>query len=247
MKEFTSGFFCVLKRELKSYFSTPVAYVFLVIFLVVASFSTFQQGFFATRQASMRLFFSRMPLLFCFLVPAMAMRLWAEERKSNSIELLFSLPITTTQAVLGKFFAAWMVLTIGLALTFPMVCTVGYLGNPDPGPVVTGYLGSCLLAGTYLAIGSFFSTVTRNQVIAFILAVVACGLFLIAGSPQTLETVSRNFGLQVAEMLESLSFQLRFESIQRGVLEVRDLAFFIIIAAGWLWANLIVLEERRAA
>ena len=177
-----SAFTSVYKREIKSYFATPVAYVFLVIFLFFSGFLTFQEGFFAQRQASMRLFFQNMPLLFLFLVPAIAMRLWAEERRSNSIELLFTLPVTTPQAVLGKFLAAWTVLAIALALTFPMVITVAYLGDPDWGPIATGYFGSLLLAGAYLAIGSFFSAVSRNQVVAFILAVVACGVFYSAGN-----------------------------------------------------------------
>jgi len=241
------GFLSVYKREVKSYFSTPVAYVFLVIFLFFSAFLTFQNGFFESRQATLRAFFSNMPILFLFLVPAIAMRLWAEERRSNSIELLFTLPITTSQAVIGKFGAAWTVLGLALALTFPMVITVCYLGDPDWGPIVTGYFGSLLMAGTYLAIGSFFSAVTRNQVIAFILAVVACGVFLSAGSPTATDFVARFLSGGLAEAAELLSFQSRFESIQRGVLELRDLAFFILLAAGWLWANIVVLEERKAA
>ena len=241
------GFLSVYKREVKSYFATPVAYVFLVIFLFFSAFLTFQKGFFEARQATLRAFFSNMPLLFLFLVPAIAMRLWAEERRSNSIELLFTLPITTPQAVLGKFLAAWTVLAIALALTFPMVITVAYLGEPDWGPIVSGYFGSLLLAAAYLAIGSFFSAVTRNQVIAFILAVVACGAFLSAGSPTTTDFVARFLSGGLAEAVEMLSFQSRFESVQRGILELRDLAFFALLAAGWLWANMVVLEERKAA
>jgi ABC-2 type transport system permease protein len=241
------GFLSVYQREVKSYFSTPVAYVFLVIFLFLSAFLTFQNGFFDTRQATLRAFFSNMPILFLFFVPAIAMRLWAEERRSNSIELLFTLPITTPQAVIGKFAAAWTVLAIALALTFPMVFTVSYLGDPDWGPIVTGYFGSLLMAGTYLAIGGFFSAVTRNQVIAFILSVVACGVFLSAGSPTATDFVARFLSSGLAEAVELLSFQSRFESIQRGVLELRDLAFFILLAAGWLWANIVVLEERKAA
>jgi len=237
----------IYKREVKSYFSTPVAYVFLVIFLFFSAFLTFQGGFFEARQATLRAFFANMPLLFLFLVPAIAMRLWAEERRNNSIELLFTLPVTTLQAVLGKFLAAWTVLAIALALTFPMVITVAYLGRPDVGPIVTGYLGSLLLAGTYLAIGSFFSSITRNQVIAFILAVVACGAFLYAGSPSAMNFAASYLSSGFAEVMEVLSFQSRFESIQRGVFELRDLAFFVLLTAGWLWANTLVLEERRAA
>ncbi len=242
-----SAFTSIYKRELKSYFATPIAYVFLMIFLFFSSFLTFQKGFFEAREASMRLFFGNMPLLFLFLVPAIAMRLWAEERRSNSIEFLFTLPVTTTQAVLGKFFAAWSVLVLALALTFPMIITVAYLGHPDPGPIVTGYVGCILMAGAYLAIGSFFSALTRNQVIAFILAVVACGMFLYADSPRAMAFVASGLSTTLANMMELLSFQSRFESIQRGSLELRDLLFFVLLTAGWLWANIVLLEERKGA
>jgi len=242
-----NGFTSVFRRELKAYFSTPLAYVFLVVFLALCGSLTFLSGFFKMRQASMNVFFSNIPMLFIFLVPAIAMRLWSEERRSNSIELLFSLPITTTQAVLGKFFAAWSILLLALALTFPMVMTVTYLGDPDWGPIVTGYVGSLLLAGAYLAIGSFFSVLTRSQVIAFVLGVVFCGMFLYLGSPRVMATVSGFAPMGFVEAIESLSFQTRFESIQRGVIELRDLLFFILLIAGWIWANIILLEERRAA
>ena len=162
-----SSFWAVFKRELKSYFTTPLAYVFLVIFLFFSGYLTFKQGFFEARQADMRVFFMNLPLLYVFMVPSTAMRLWAEERKTGSIELLLTLPITITQAVLGKFFAAWVFLGIALALTFPMVITVCYLGNPDVGLIVTGYIGSWLTAGGFLAVGCFFSTVSKNQVISF--------------------------------------------------------------------------------
>lgn len=242
-----NGFVSVFKRELKSYFSTPLAYVFLVIFLFFSSFIPFQRGFFGMRQASMQLFFESMPLLFIFLVPAMAMRLWAEERRSNSVELLFTLPITIPQAVLAKFFAAWTVLALALVLTCPMIFTVCYLGDPDWGAIITGYVGSLLLAGAYLAIGSFFSSLSRNQVIAFVLAVVACAVFLYAGSPAVMNTLATILPVRVVEALESLSFRLRFESIRRGMLQLQDVAFFVLLAAGWLWANMIALKERMAA
>ncbi len=238
------GFLSVYKREIISYFSTPLAYVFLVIFLFFSHWLPFQRNFFELRTASMWLFFDGLPLLFIFLVPAMAMRLWAEERGSNSIELLFTLPITVPAAVLGKFFAAWTVLIIALALTCPMVLTVSYLGNPDWGPIVTGYLGSVLLAGAYLAIGSFFSSITRNQVIAFVLAVVGCAVFLYAGSPTVLGVLHRAFPMGVVEAVESLSFRGRFEDMQRGIVALRDLAFFVFLPAGWLAANIVVLRRR---
>jgi ABC-2 type transport system permease protein len=242
-----NGFTSVFKREIKAYFSTPLAYVFLVVFLVLCGLLTFMDDFFKMRQASMQVFFSNVPMLFIFLVPAIAMRLWSEERRSNSMELLFSLPITTTQAVLGKFFAAWGVLALALLLTFPMVMTVTYLGDPDWGPIITGYIGSFLLAGAYLAIGSFFSVLTRSQVISFVLGVVFCGVFLYLGSPQVMSLMSSFAPMGFVEAMESMSFQTRFESIQRGVVELRDLMFFLLVIAGWLWANIILLEERRAA
>ena len=241
------AFISVLKREIVGYFSTPLAYVFLVIFLFFSSFLTFQKNFFEMRQASLRIFFENMPLLFIFLIPAIAMRLWAEERRSNSIELLFSLPITVTQAVLGKFFAALAVIVLALVLTCPLVITVRYLGNPDMGPVWAGYLGSVLLAAAFLAIGSFFSSLTRNQVIAFVLSVVFCALFLFAGSPMGLHYLKNLLPGNLWQIAEGLSFQTRFESVQRGVIELRDVTFFLLLTAGWLWANIVALEERRAA
>jgi len=241
------GFLAVFKRELRGYFATPLAYVFLVIFLFFSSFLAFQQNFFEMRQASLRLFFRNMPLLFIFLSPAIAMRLWAEERRTNSIELLFTLPITRAQAVLGKFFAAWAVIALALVLTAPMVAIVCYLGDPDWGPIATGYLGSLLLAGAYLAIGSFFSCLTRNQVIAFVLSVVACALFLYASSPAAMEYLARFLPVPLVEVAEGLSFQFRFESLLRGVVQIRDVGFFVILTAGWLWANMVALEERMAA
>jgi len=257
-----SGLLSVFKREVRGYFSTPLAYVFLVIFLVSSVWLTFAQGFFENGQASLHVFFSLMPVLFIFLVPAIAMRLWAEERRTNSIELLFSLPLTPTQAVLGKFFAAWSVVALALALTFPMVCTVYYLGEPDPGPIVTGYLACLLLSGAYLAVGSFFSSLTRNQVIAFVLAVVACGFFLYAGSPSGISYVVKmlpewlvklaalagvHLRPAVSEMAEALSLRSRFEALERGVIELRDVALFLFLIAGWLWANVVALKERMAA
>ena len=241
-----TGLKSILKRELRAYFSTPLAYVFLVIFLFFSSFLTFQNNFFELSQASLQVFFSNMPLLFIFLVPAIAMRLWAEERRTNSIELLFTLPITPTQAVLGKFLAAWSVIALALALTAPMLITVCYLGDPDWGPIVTGYLACLLLAGAYLAIGGFFSCLTHSQVIAFVLAVVACGLFLYAGSPGTLNYAARLFPMRLVLLVEKLSFMSRFESVQRGVIELRDVSFFVLLIAGWLWANVVALKERMA-
>lgn len=240
-----NGLKCIFKRELRSYFSTPLAYVFLVVFLILAASQTFSGGFFQNRQASLAAFFNQIPVLLLLLVPAIAMRLWAEERKSNSLELLFTLPITTLQAVLGKFFAALAVITLALLLTFPLIITVGYLGSPDYGPIATGYLASFLLAASFLALGSFFSCLTRNQVIAFILGVAACGAFYYAGLPSSLKWASDLFGNTGASILEQLSFQMHFDALARGAIEIRDLLFFLILSAGSLWANALVLDNNR--
>jgi ABC-2 type transport system permease protein len=242
-----NGFWSVFKRELKGYFVTPVAYVFLVIFLFFAGYLAFKNGFYETRQADLRVFFGNLPLLFVFMVPCTAMRLWAEERKSGSIELLLTLPITVTQAVLGKFFAAWAFLGIALLLTFPMPLTVYYLGNPDTGLIVTGYLGSFLMAGSFLAIGAFFSALSKNQVISFILSVVACAVLVYAGMPTTINYLSGLVPSGVLAMIEQVSFLTHFESIQKGVLEFKDISYFVILIIGWIWACTIMLDERKAS
>jgi len=241
-----NSFWAVFKRELKSYFTTPLAYVFLVIFLFFAGYLTFKQGFYEMRQADMRTFFMNMPLLFVFMVPSTAMRLWAEERKVGSIELLFTLPVTIPQAVLGKFFAAWLFLAIALVLTFPMVLTVCYLGDPDMGMIMTGYLGSLLMAGGFLAIGCFFSAVSKNQVISFVLSVVACAVLVFAGMPSTLSYLSTFLPQGLVSAIEGMSFQAHFESIQRGVLKFKDISYFILLIIGWIAACAIVLDERKA-
>ncbi len=242
-----NGFKAVFKRELKSYFTTPIAYVFLVVFLFFSGYLTFKNGFFEIRQADMEAFFINMPLLFAFLVPATAMRLWAEERKSGSIELLLTLPITVMQAVLGKFFAAWVFLAIALALTFPMVITVFYLGHPDVGLIMTGYLGSILMAGGFLAVGCFFSALSKNQVISFVLSVVACAVLVFAGMPTTMNYLSTFLPAGLVGAIESMSLQTHFESIQKGVLEFKDISYFVLLVAGWVAACAIVLEERNAS
>ena len=241
-----NSFCAVFKREFKSYFTTPLAYVFLVVFLFFSGYLTFKQGFFDAGQADMRAFFMNLPLLFVFMVPATAMRLWAEERRSGSIELLLTLPITVTQAVLGKFFAAWLFLAVALALTFPMVITVCYLGDPDIGLIILGYLGSFLIAGGFLAIGSFFSAVSRNQVISFVLSVVACAILVFAGMPTTMDYLSTFLPAGLVTAIEGMSFQTHFESIQKGVLQFKDLAYFVLLIAGWVYAGSIILDERKA-
>jgi ABC-2 type transport system permease protein len=242
-----NSFWAVFKRELKSYFTTPLAYVFLVIFLFFAAYLTFREGFYEARQADLQAFFMNLPLLFVFMVPSTAMRLWAEERKVGSIELLFTLPITIVQAVLGKFLAAWVFLGIALALTFPMVLTVAYLGHPDGGLIATGYIGSFLMAGGFLAIGSFFSALSKNQVIAFVLSVVACGVLVFAGMPTTVTYLSLFLPSGLVSAIEGMSFQEHFESIQKGILQFKDIAYFVILIAGWIAACTVILDERKAS
>jgi ABC-2 type transport system permease protein len=241
-----SGFNAVFKRELKSYFTTPIAYVFLVVFLFFSGYLTFKNGFFEIRQADMAAFFFNMPLLFAFMVPATTMRLWAEERKSGSIELLLTLPITVTGAVLGKFFAAWVFLIIALALTFPMVITVFYLGYPDAGLIITGYLGTILMAGGFLAVGCFFSALSKNQVISFVLSVVACAALVFAGVPTTMNYLSTFLPAGLVSAVGTMSLESHFESIQKGILEFKDVSYFIILIIGWVAACTVVLEERKA-
>lgn len=240
------SFGAVFKRELKSYFATPLAYVFLVVFLFFSGYLMFKQGFFEIEQADMNAFFMNLPLLFVFMVPSTAMRLWAEERKTGSIELLLTLPITVTQAVLGKFFAAWLFLVIALLLTFPMVITVCYLGEPDIGLIITGYLGSFLVAGVFLAIGCFFSAVSKNQVISFVLSVVACAVLVFAGMPTTMNYLSAFLPAGLVTAISDMSLRAHFESIQKGVLEFKDLSYFVLLIVGWITAGSIILDERKA-
>jgi len=241
-----NSFLAVFKRELKSYFTTPLAYVFLVVFLFFSGYLTFRGGFFEARQADMSVFFMNLPLLFVFMVPAAAMRLWAEERRSGSIELLLTLPVTVTQAVLGKFFAAWVFLAIALVLTFPMVITVCYLGDPDVGLIITGYLGAFLMAGGFLAVGSFFSAVSKNQVISFVLSVVGCAVLVFAGMPTTLNYLSTFLPAGFLSAVEGMSFQSHFESLQRGVIEFKDISYFVLLIVGWLVGAALILDERKA-
>jgi ABC-2 type transport system permease protein len=242
-----NGFWTVCKRELKGYFATPVAYVFLVIFLFFSGYLTFRAGFFETGQADMYLFFRNLPLLFVFMVPSTAMRLWSEERRSGSIELLMSLPITVGQAVLGKFVAAWLFIGIALLLTFPMPVTVCYLGDPDIGLMITSYVGSFLMAGAFLAIGCFFSALSKSQVISFILAVVTCAVLVYAGMSSTQNYLSAFLPGWMLKVVESASLETHFESIQRGVLEFKDLSYFMLLIVGWIVGCCIVLDERKAS
>ena len=237
----------IFKRELGSYFATPLAYIFIVIFLVSSAVFTFYLGgFYEGGQADLIAFFNFHPWLYLFLVPAVAMRLWAEERKAGTIELLMTLPISRTDMVLGKFLAAWVFVGIALLLTFPIIVTVNYLGSPDNGAIFTGYLGSWLLAGGYLAIGSCMSALTRNQVIAFILSVVACFVFIVSGFPLVLDLFSGWAPQWLLDGIASLSFLIRFDAISKGVLDLRDLLYFVSLMAAWLIATAIVIDLKKA-
>jgi len=236
----------VFRRELKSYFGTPVAYVFLVVFLALSAHLAWSNLLFEMRDANLRVFFHNLPGLFALMAPAIAMRMWAEERRTGTIELLFTLPVTTRQAVLGKFAAGWTFLVIALALSSGMVLAVAWLGDPDNGPIWTGYLGAALMAGAYLAIGTFFSVLTKNQVIAFVLGAVVCGALVFAGSPSTLSALDA-IGLGwLGQFFQSLSFLSNYDVLQRGLIEFRNVFFMVALTVGFLVASCIMLEERKA-
>lgn len=237
----------LFQREFRSYFATPIAYVFIVIFLLLMGVFTFYLGGFYDRgQADLAGFFNYHPWLYLFLVPAISMRLWAEERKSGSIELLMTLPITAWQAVIGKFLAAWVFTGIALALTFPIWITVNYLGEPDNGAILAAYVGSFMMAGSFLAIGSCLSAATKNQVIAFVLTVVVCFGFLLAGFPLVLDMFSAWAPQTLTDGIASLSFLTHFASIKKGVIDFRDLVYFVILTAAFLYANTIILQWKQA-
>ena len=237
----------IFRREFASYFATPLAFVFIVIFLLLAGVFTFYIGNFYERgQADLAPFFSYHPWLYLFLIPALSMRLWAEERKSGTIELLMTLPITLGQAVVGKYLAAWLFAGVALALTFPMWITVNYLGDPDNGTILAAYIGSFLMAGGFLAIGACISATTRNQVIAFIMTVVVCFLFLLAGFALVLEAFDGWAPQPIVDAIASLSFLTHFTSISKGVIDIRDLLYFGTLIVAWLAANAIVLELKKA-
>ena len=237
----------VFRRELRSYFATPVAYVFIVIFLVLSSAFTFYLGGFYERgQADLLPFFNFLPWLYLFLVPAVSMRLWSGERKSGTIELLLTLPITMWQAVMGKFLAAWSFIGIALALTFPLWITVNYLGNPDNGVIIASYLGALLMAGAFLAIGSCISAATRNQVVAFILTVVACFVLVMAGFPLVLDAFRAWAPQGLVDAIAGLSFLTHFASISKGVIDLRDLLYFVLMIGFWLYASAIVIDLKKA-
>ena len=236
----------VVRRELGSYFATPVAYVFLVIFLVLAGILTFYVGDFYERgQADLQPFFIMQPWLYLILVPAITMRMWAEEAKGGTLELLLTLPLTLWQAMLGKFLAAWLFIGLALALTFPIWVTVNYLGSPDNGIIVAGYLGSWLMAGTFIAIGACLSALTRSQVVAFILTALVCVLLILVGQPQVLDLFQGGWPRRLINAVGYLSMLRHFEAISRGVLDLRDLLYFLLSIIGWLLAGVLLLDLKR--
>ena len=237
----------VYRREMRSYFSTPIAYVFITIFLLLTGIFTFYVGgFFARGQADLEPFFTWHPWLYLFLAPALGMRLWAEEKKTGTFELLLTLPVSMGDAVLGKFLAAWTMIAVSLALTFPMWITVNVLGSPDNGVILAGYLGSLLMAGSYLSISACISAVTRNQVIAFVVAVSMCFAFLLFGFPLILDFFRPWMPASALSFLASLGFLQHFQSIVRGVLDLRDILYFATFTALWLYAGAWVVEHRRS-
>jgi ABC-2 type transport system permease protein len=239
--------FTLFKRELSSFFATPVAYVFITIFLILSSvFAFFIGGLYERGQADLLPFFNFHPWLYLFLVPAIAMRTWSEERKSGSIELLMTLPISTLQVVIGKFLASWAVLGLSLILTFPLWLTVNYLGSPDNGVIIAAYIGSWLMSGAFLAIGMCMSAMTKNQVVAFILAVVVCFLFVVSGSNIVLDAFKGWAPSLVMDTIASFSFLTHFESIAKGVIGLNDVGYFFISITIWLYASLLIIERKKA-
>ncbi|OGV58156.1 MAG: ABC transporter permease [Lentisphaerae bacterium RIFOXYA12_FULL_48_11] len=237
----------IFKREIKSYFQAPVAYVFMVVFLVLIGFLTFSVTRFYERQtADLQPFFFWLPWVFLLLVPAGTMGLWAEERRAHTIELLLTMPITMFEAIMGKFLAAWSFIVISIILTFPIVITTSYLGNPDLGAVAAGYVGAILLAGAYVSVGILTSSMTRSQVISFVLSLVFCLLFVLAGWDPVTGAFSK-WAPKLAELIASFSFITHFESIQRGVIDLRDVIYYISVMAFMIAATHVVLNNRKSA
>ena len=237
----------IVKRELSGYFTSPIAYVFLVIFLVLTGFFTFTVGnFFERGEASLVSFFTWHPWLFLFLVPAVGMRLWSEERRLGTMELLLTMPITTWQAIVGKFLASWAFLALALLLTFPVAITVNYLGDPDNGVIVAGYFGSFLLAGAYLAVSCMTSALTRNQVISFIVSVMICLFLILAGYTPVTDLLTKWANPVVVEVIAAFSVMTHFEGFQRGVLDLRDVLFFASVIGFALFTTGVIIRSQRA-
>jgi len=235
----------ILKREFRSYFTTSMGYVILVVFLVLAGFFTIKGRFFEMRQADLRVFFDNLPLLYLFFVPAAGMRLWAEERKAGTIEFLFTQPVTVTQAVIGKFAAGWLFLAVALLLTAPLVIAVARLGSPDPYVIASGYLGAFLMGGACLAVSVFCSAMTRSQIVSFVLSIGMIGLMACTDSPAVLTWLAGIVPPYLIEALADMSLSGHFESMRRGVLEFRDLSYYGILIAGLIAVTCLVVDNRR--
>ncbi|MGB0574665.1 MAG: ABC transporter permease subunit [Alphaproteobacteria bacterium] len=238
----------ISKRELRAYFTTPLAYVFIVIFLALNGVTAFYfGGLFDRGQADMQPLFGFLPWLYLFLIPAVAMRLWAEERKAGTLELLMTLPVSTFNAVFGKFLAAWIFSGIALALTFPVWVTVNYLGDPDNGVIIASYLGGFLMAGSYLAIGGFVSSMTRNQVIAFVIGAAVIFLFMMSGL-ELVQSAFRGWAPElVVDLVRSFSFLVHYDAVIRGVIDIRDMIFFVSIIGVFLFATMVVVDLKKGA
>lgn len=248
IKESLNTVKAISKRELAGYFGSPVAYVFIVIFLLLIGFFTFYlSNFFEVGQADLMGFFQWYPWVFLFLIPAVAMRLWAEERRLGTIELVLTLPVSPSEVIIGKFIAAWLFITIAIILTFPMVFTVLYLGNPDIGAIFCGYIGSILMAGAFLSVGSMTSSLTRSQVVSFIIAVVGCLFFILAGFSPVTSLLTGWAPIWLIDLVSQLSFLTHFSSISRGVLDLRDILYFLSMIFSMLFINGVVIENRRTA
>ncbi len=237
----------IFKRELRNYFATPVAYVFIAVFLALSGALTFYAGDFLARgRADLQPFFAYHPWLYLLLIPAISMRLWAEERHSGTIELLMTLPVSVAEAVIGKFLAAWAFVALSVGLTFPIWITVNLLGDPDNGAIVTGYLGSLIMAGAFLAIGACLSALTRSQVVAFLLTAVACFLFTVSGTEIVLGLLRGWAPGPLVEAVAGLSFLVHFEAVRQGVIDLRDLVFHVSMIAFWLFATVVAVDLRKA-
>src|SRR5947199_5527361 len=241
-----SGLWAILNGDFASYFATPLAYVFIVIFLFTMGAFTFYIGeFYEHNIADLTVFFDYQPWLYLFFVPAISMRLWAEERRTGTMELLLTLPVPLWATVVGKFLAAWAFTGVALALTFPIWITVNYLGHPDNGVILASYIGSFLMAGAYLAIGACVSASTNNQVIAFVVSVVVCFLFTISGAPLVLDFFRAWAPFVLVNAVASFSFLTHFIAISQGVIDLRDLIFFFSLIALFLAANIVVVDLKR--
>ncbi|HVV01685.1 MAG TPA: ABC transporter permease [Verrucomicrobiae bacterium] len=238
----------ITKRELAAYFSSPIAYVFIVIFLLLCGFFTFFiGGFFERDQAALgHSFFDWHPWFYLFLVPAVGMRLWAEERRVGTLELLLTMPITSWQAILGKFLASWIFLALALVLTFPVVLTVNYLGHPDNGVILAAYIGSWLMAGAYLAVSCITSALTRSQVVSFVISVVVCLFLILAGFPPVINFLQQFGKPGLVDAVTSVSVMTHFDGFQKGILDSRDIIFFLSVIAFSLFTTSVILRARRA-